>query len=69
MTTKIVHLVDDTNPGGVMRGLNYLQKSEALGPNATSVVIAVRRGAISAPNPEVSPQGNGPGLVTNCLHR
>ena len=49
MTTKIVHLVDDTNPGGVMRGLNYLQKTEALGPNATSVVIAVRRGAISAP--------------------
>jgi len=45
----ILHLVDDTRPGGVMRVLEHLQQITALG---THEVVAVDRSSLSAPRLE-----------------
>ena len=52
MTTRIVHLVDDLSAGGVTRGLDYLVSGEALGHDAMSAILPIRRGRLSAPQIE-----------------
>ncbi len=45
--SKIVHLIDDTNPGGVMRVLDHLKSTNDLAQNADHQVQSVRRERLS----------------------
>ncbi len=49
MTQTVIHLVDDTSPGGVTRVLDHIAKSPALARRHRHEVRTVRRGRLGAP--------------------
>ncbi|MGV6839308.1 MAG: glycosyltransferase family 4 protein [Planktomarina sp.] len=46
MRKKVVHLIDDTTPGGVMRVLSHFEKSAELAENFEHEILPVKRGSI-----------------------
>ncbi|MEL6576173.1 MAG: glycosyltransferase [Pseudomonadota bacterium] len=49
MTRKVVHLIDDTAPGGVMRMLEHMANGPALGRSHSHEIRRIRRGSLMAP--------------------
>ncbi len=52
MTRTVIHLLDDTTPGGVTRMLDYIRKSPALAASARHEIRVLPRGRWSAPRLE-----------------
>ncbi|MEM6680111.1 MAG: hypothetical protein AAF675_19795, partial [Pseudomonadota bacterium] len=61
MTRKIVHLVDDVAPGGVMRMLEQMAQAPMLGREHVHEIRRLRRGALVAPRLEADV------IVSSCL--
>lgn len=49
MKQRICHLIDDTNPGGVMRFLDFIEHSKTMTNLAEHQEVFVKRGALSPP--------------------
>lgn len=49
MTQTVIHLVDDSSPGGVARVLNHIATSPALARRHRHEVCTLRRGGLTAP--------------------
>ncbi|MGF1501868.1 MAG: glycosyltransferase family 4 protein [Paracoccaceae bacterium] len=49
MIQTVIHLVDDTSPGGVTRVLDHIAKSTALGHRHRHEIRTLRRGRLGAP--------------------
>ncbi|MEL6217357.1 MAG: glycosyltransferase family 4 protein [Pseudomonadota bacterium] len=49
MTQTVIHLVDDSSPGGVTRVLEHMARSPSLGRDHRHKTHVVRRGSLSAP--------------------
>ncbi|MEO1722828.1 MAG: glycosyltransferase family 4 protein [Pseudomonadota bacterium] len=52
MTRKVVHLIDDTAPGGVMQMLRHMAEGPAIGRDHSHEIRRIRRGALVAPRLE-----------------
>lgn len=50
MKQRICHLIDDTNPGGVMRFLDFIEHSKTMTTRADHQELIVKRGTLSAPS-------------------
>lgn len=50
MKQRICHLIDDTNPGGVMRFLDFIEHSKTMTNLAEHREVIIKRGMLSAPN-------------------